>query len=406
MTRFGMSEYIRNFWYNLCIILIMLVMMITSTALISNIDKETRVYRMAQQLLDEDTLFLTTAYSDFKDEIDSMNAEVHIAETFEGCYDTNPNIPSNIRATVYTEEVMDILTPRLESGVYPDQVQTDDDTICVLMSENPYGIDVGDTFTFYAYTMETDSYIQVKVYVAGIISEGQNLYTDLSELFEEMLYEDLFPVYSYEQTEVVRMIVPEEEMKKIPEVKEYSYYTNVMINPSEELSMYEKDLLQTKLFEYEMSSYAMTSTSIYPDTMDLIDRSEIKHKSTRLKYVPLFVIIVVLFSICIVGIITIKTVKSTRYYGIMYACGMQYHTAQFLAGLEMGFNCIVAFLGTVSLLTLQNALAIVGEINCNLDTLELLVMAGICIVTVISSVLTTRSVLKQQTPVEILKNRV
>lgn len=404
MIRFGISEYIRNFWYNLCIILIMLVMMVTSTALISNIDRETGLYRLADRCVDEDSIFITYGFDELKEELHSIDGAVRVAEIIDGCYD--PVKESSIRATVYTEETMNYLLPRLDAGVYPNRVKTDENTVCALISQNPYGIEVGDTFTYYVIGSEIGTYIPVQVYVSGIISEGQPLYIEPGEVFCDMTYEDFFQVYSYEQTQEVRLIIPEGEMEKIPEVCEVSFYSNIIIDPNDELSEEAQDILWEKAVAYQEEICGTGSMATYPEASGLIDRSEIKHKSTLLKYVPLFVIIVVLFSICIVGIITIKTVMSTRYYGIMYACGMQYHTAQFLAGLEMGFNCIVAFLGTVSLLTLQNALAIVGEINCNLDTLELLVMAGICIVTVISSVFTTRSVLKQQTPVEILKNRV
>ena len=39
---------------------------------------------------------------------------------------------------------------------------------------------------------------------------------------------------------------------------------------------------------------------------------------TLLKYVPLTVIVLVLFLISITGIVTIKTIGSIRYFGIMY----------------------------------------------------------------------------------------
>lgn len=49
-----------------------------------------------------------------------------------------------------------------------------------------------------------------------------------------------------------------------------------------------------------------------------------KYKGTLLKYVPLTVIVLVLFLISITGIVTIKTIGSIRYFGIMYICGMNY----------------------------------------------------------------------------------
>ena len=90
----------------------------------------------------------------------------------------------------------------------------------------------------------------------------------------------------------------------------------------------------------------------------------------------------------------------------MYTYGMQYRDAEWLVGLEMVFNSIMAVMITVTLLSLQKNLNIVGKINCKIDGLEVLVMLGICMITVVGSVLITRGILKEHTPVEILKNKI
>ena len=49
MTKFGISEYIRNFWFNLCSILLLIVMMILTTGMISNIDEKAGMYKIARK---------------------------------------------------------------------------------------------------------------------------------------------------------------------------------------------------------------------------------------------------------------------------------------------------------------------------------------------------------------------
>lgn len=404
MIRFLQKEYIRNIWFHLCMVLILLVMMLSSTILISNVAQETRLYRLADQYIDDDSMFLSYADDGFIEELTDLEVEVHGARNIFGCLD--PNTVSSITATVYEEKTMEYLTPRLESGRYPDSVQVDDNTICALISSNPYGIKAGDTFTYYISKSEDlNAYIQVQVYVTGIISEGQSLYIEAGEIFSDMTYEDFFQIYSYEQTEEVRLIIPEEEMKKFPQEKVASVYANIMIDPSDNLAEEVRGALQEKVTGYEEERWGIGSMSAFPKASELVERSELKHQSVLLKYVPLIFIIILLFTICIIAIVTIKTVKSTRDYGIMYACGMEYRKAQFMTGLEMTFNCMIAFLGTVVLVVLQNAFNLVGVINCEIDGLKLSFMAGICVITIASSIFTTRSILKEQTPVQILKNR-
>ena len=402
MIRFGISEYIRNFWFNLCIVLLLLVMMIISTILLSNIDKETGSYRLAEKYMDEDSMFLFDAFPEYMEGLESYGEILATQAMYGGVADIEG--PS-IEANVYTDEVMNNLKPRLDSGRYPQNVKADENTICALISHNPYGIEAGDTFNYQVYTADLKEY-QFQVYVTGVISEGQRLYTELTSISRDMTYGDFFPLYSYAQTEQVRMIIPEEELEKLPMEELYSMFWNIIINPDDDISDEERISIQNEIKRYQIESAPTCMEFSYPSAMKLVENNEMIYNSILMKYLPLSIIVILLFSICIVGIVTIKTIKSIRYFGIMYTYGMQYRTAQLTAGLEMGFNCLMAFMATVALLTLQTKFDIVGEINCNLDTLELLVMAGVCVITVVGAVLTTRDVLKEQTPVEILKNTI
>lgn len=116
------------------------------------------------------------------------------------------------------------------------------------------------------------------------------------------------------------------------------------------------------------------------------------------------VIVLVLFLISITGIVTIKTVRSIRYFGIMYICGMNYTKAQFMTILEMTFNSVLAFAFTTNLLALQKQFKLVGKINCNIGMLQMLFMLSVCIIIVLWSGQTTKNVLKGNTPIEIIKN--
>lgn len=401
MIRFGISEYIRNFWFNLCMVMLLFVMVTVSTILISNITEQTGAYRLAEKYMDDDSMFLSSAFNEHIEEIETYGNLIY-TETFDGIFEDY--IYSYIRAGVYKKEIMEYLRPSLDSGTYPENIRTDEKTISVLISHNPYGIKDGDTFIFNVFN--NGSVIPVNVYVAGVISEGQKLYTDLEKHFIEMTYEDFFPVYSYEQTELVRIIISEEEMEKISQLKEICIYNNIIINPDDELSGNEKNQIWEKIKKYGIDYMTTGIESTYPKASELKERNAIIYKSIVMKYMPLCIIIILLFCICIIGIVAVKTAKNIRYYGIMYTVGMKYFTAQVMTGFEMTFNCLVACVLSVSLLTIQRKLNIVGEINCNFDAIEIIVMIGICVVTILSSIFAARGILKEQTPVEILKNKV
>ena len=390
MLRFGIREYIRNFWFNFFIIVILLVMMLISTVLVSKIDDQTGPYRLAKKYMDEDSMFLSSVLYEDMDEL-KQYGELLAVRVFDGSV---VDMWSDIRASVYPEEVTNELRHRLDPGTYSESVSTDDDRVHVLISHNPYGIKEGDTFTYEVLTIDGKR-LEFQVYVDGVLSEGQRLYTELHHTSRDMTYEDFFPVYSYEQTEQVRMIIPERELKKVPEENIFSFYCNVMINPEGDLTEEERNEIWKKIKKYDFDYSSIGILSPYPKAEELVERNRIPYKNILMTYLPLCIIIILLFSISVIGVVIIKTEKTTRCYGSMNTYGKQYWTSLLTTELEMVFNCVMAFMVTVVLFTLQKIFHIVDGISFNLDTMELVVLAVICVVTIVTSVFTISDGLKK-----------
>ena len=393
MTKFGISEYIRNFWFNLCSILLLIVMMILTTGMISNIDEKAGMYKIARKYMDYDSMYLASIENKNIEELKEIG-DVNYVQTIEGDYGPR----KLIRGCVYTREIMKNMKPKLEYGTYPDKVTVDSNTVKALISANPYGIKAGDTFTYIVSTLGES--VPVNVYVTGVIKEGQRLYITLNKIFINMSYEDFFPVYSYEQTEDVRLIIPESEISKMPEAMKASLCDNVMINPKGTLTQEERDAIYDRIADYDI-----TGSSPYPEPAELVNRNHTMFKMELMKYIPLSVVTIVLLCISIIGIVNIKTAKSTRYYGIMYAYGMRYKKAQVIEGVSMTFNCGLAVIFTVSLIKLQQKMEFFGEINCNLNMPQIITITGICIIIIFCSMFAAKGVLKEHTPVQILKNK-
>ena len=389
MTKFGISEYIRN----LCSILLLIVMMILTTGMISNIDEKAGMYKIARKYMDYDSMYLASIENKNIEELKEIG-DVNYVQTIEGDCGTN----KLIRGCVYSREIMKNMKPKLEYGTYPDKVTVDSNTVKALISANPYGIKAGDTFTYSVSTLGES--VPVNVYVTGVIKEGQRLYITLNKTFINMSYEDFFPVYSYEQTEDVRLIIPESEISKMSEAMKASLCDNVMINPKGTLTQEERDAIYDRIADYDI-----TGESPYPEPAELVNRNNTMFKIEFMKYIPLSVVTIVLLCISIIGIVNIKTAKSTRYYGIMYAYGMRYKKAQIIEGVSMTFNCGLAVIFTVSLIKLQQKMEFFGEINCNLNMPQIITITGICIIIIFCSMFAAKGVLKEHTPVQILKNK-
>ena len=173
-----------------------------------------------------------------------------------------------------------------------------------------------------------------------------------------------------------------------------------MINPKGTLTEQERDTIYNRIADYDI-----TGSSPYPEPAELVNRNNTMFKIEFMKYIPLSVVTIVLLCISIIGIVNIKTAKSTRYYGIMYAYGMRYKKAQIIEGVSMTFNCGLAVIFTVSLIKLQQKMEFFGEINCNLNIPQIITITGICIIIIFCSMFAAKGVLKEHTPVQILKNK-
>ena len=77
-------------------------------------------------------------------------------------------------------------------------------------------------------------------------------------------------------------------------------FYNIIINPDNTMSDEGKRNIKAKISNYEKEVLqSIPSDSLYPDAEDIVYRSNEKYKGTLLKYVPLTVIVLVLFLISI-----------------------------------------------------------------------------------------------------------
>ena len=173
------------------------------------------------------------------------------------------------------------------------------------------------------------------------------------------------------------MIIPEGELEKIPEEKIFSFYCNVMLNPDGDLTEEERAEVWKKIKKYDHLYGSMGISPAYPKATELVERNDIPYKRILMTYLPLCIIVILLFSISVIG--------------------MKHGTAWLIAELEMVFNCVMAFMLTVVLFTLQKIFYIVDGMSCNLDTMELLVLVVICVITVVTSVFTINDGIKKHT---------
>lgn len=399
MFRLGINEYVRNTWYNIITVFIMVAMMCVTVVFISNVDRQTRLYRLTSEYIDSNSIFLN--YSTKEDwKLLNKVEKIMSSQTTTSWIKNVEN--SRFQLLVYSDDFMKYLSPRLDEGQFPYKKQLDNDIIPVVISHNPYGISTGDVISIEVFT-NSEKAININVYIAGILSDGQSVASLSGNVLEDMTYEDFFETYNYEQTGEVIMITSKDELSKISDdIMLFNYNSIVKFEESITEEEYEANINAVK--EYERERFKVSSVDVYPDTDTVIKWNKELFNSILIKNIPLTIAIFILVLTCIAGIVSIKTYRSTRYYGILYTCGMNYRTAVMITGIEMLANCCLALMLSVSILKIQSKLKIFGVINCDINIVTVSVLIVSCIITVVFSMLMTGRSLKENTAVEILRN--
>ena len=403
MLKLGFREYIRNSWYNIMTVFILVAMMIAVVIFMSNIERQTSLYQLTDRYLDDNSMIIDVAYEDISKKLSKVDDVMYTREMNVKISESD-KFDSYKHMTVYSEVQMDMLPPRLEDGVLPNKVDKGKDYISVLVSKNPYGLKTGDTTVMTAIDVYGNEE-KINLYITGVITEGQSIpYMPVGEEqdLSYVSYENFFATYSYEQSDTMLIIIPEKELEKLKTPLFFNYRMGIVkFNENITDEEYENNLKIVK--EYEKKNYNFSRVDMFPKTEKIIENSKEIISVELKKYVPLTVAVVVLILTCIAGITSIKTYNNRKYYGILHMCGMHYNNAVILTGMEMVINSIVAVGVTKVLVWLQQKFELVGTINCNPGELTWIILGVIIGFTVLLSMGMVRKNLRENTPVEVVK---
>lgn len=399
MGRFNIGEYIRNVGYNLVSVLLLAVTFIACTIFLSNISAQQKMNRFLKPYLNEKSIIIGQLHPDF--DVTSLTKYEKSIMTRE-IFCISEDVGDLKECIVYNDYSMDKLTPRLKDGELIDKRKSEDDVMQVLISENEMGIGTGDVIEVEFYGYDGEPFL-VMAKISGVIASGQKLMLGNGvEISKTMDSSDILGTYSYEQLCYAIIITTEEEFEKLSEPV---YETNFRCIVKFDDSITKEERLDNynKIIDIE-HKYGNVGTEIFPEMERLVIQQREEMRVLMIKYVPLTVAVSVLIGACIICMVSIKNANSMRYYATLYICGMPYKKAVIMSGIEMFVNCIMAVFLTVSFVILQSKLFLVGEINCELDMMQAVIIAGISLVIVFSTMILTANTLRERSAMDVLRD--
>lgn len=406
MFKFAAGEYVKNIIYNVISVLLLAVTFIACTIFISNIEAQRKITEFFSPYLNENSIIIGKVGRDF--DVTKLPGYEKSIMTRE-LYCDSEDMVALRRVIVYDEYSMENLRPRLVEGEYINPDSPEDDIMQVLVSENYSGVGVGDVIELLFYAIDEtgmdvkDVYVPAKV--TGIIASGQKVMMGNGVLISKyMEVKDIIGTYSLDQLEYEIIITTEKEYLKVGEDAEGGNYRCV-IKFDDEITPEQRQANYKTIVDYERE-HEMTGTEVFPETKVLLERQDEEMRNMMIKYIPITAAILILITICIVCMISIKNANSMKYYATLYICGMPYTKAVIISGIEMMVNGILAMIVTLAFIEIQNTRSIVGEINCNMGVAQLVSIIGIISVIVIFTMMITGRILREKSPMSVLKDTV
>lgn len=408
MIRFIFSEYIDKMWIHLFIIGILTSAMLLGGTFVGELSTKGSMYNAVMDSIDDRSLLLGYNYeSEMIERLEDygkvISNEVYFAVDKSQEESEKREI---IRIKACPDEIMGHVHPRLDVGEDIENCRVDENTIAVYISYNNIGIDIGDTIVFSIDMGDGVNKKDVKFYIAGVLSEGQKLY-GFDGASRDMIYTDLFSTYSYGQLGEILAITTQKEMEKL-EGNIYHEYDSGILTFDEKLTDDEVDNIKKEIVEYERERNNGVSfiENVFPTMKNFISESKDMFYIELKKYIPMLAVICTISLVCMIGIISIKTDMSLKSYTIFRLLGMKGRSIILCNGIEMLINIICALILFVSIATIQNVYGIVDKINLRIDMVTLISVCVFGVLAVVSNVIVSAIILRNNTPVQILKKRI
>ena len=188
----------------------------------------------------------------------------------------------------------------------------------------------------------------------------------------------------------------------------YHEYDSGILTFDEKLTDTEVNNIKKEIVEYERERNNGISfiENVFPTMDNFISDSKDMFYIELKKYIPMIVTICTISLVCMVGIISIKTDMSLKSYTIFRLLGMKGRNIILCNGIEMLINIICALILFVSMATVQNVYGIVDKINLRIDMVTLISVCVFGVLVVVSNIIVSAIILRNNTPVHILKKRI
>lgn len=411
MIRLGINEFVRNFKRNMLVVIQLAVLLVTIVLLVSTYETQTLMGRSVMKYIDS-TGALAVAGSRVSNER-GLAAGLKDVETVvaarEGIanriVDEEGNSTANIGIVAYDENIVSY-RPRLRSGVWYDEADSEEGVINIVIGENSLGYDQGDIIeSKYDNPAGQEKYIKFRV--VGTVYRDTMLFglnRDYGELNASYLY--LFNNAASREPEIDENM-PEEFRNIPPEITGVISYDDMnkcgfftVVNTS--LIDFKDDISEEDMKANIRKLNGGGGLAVGTEVVESNSKTLIFEKIGSL--LMLFIVLVALSVTSIISSSEVNFIYERRNYGIYFITGNSWGKTLILSAVN--WICVILFSILMSV-TVMAGLVYSG-LSKHLTLIwmpeHILSYVIVSAVTMVIALIIPAVLLRRSQPVEILKN--
>ncbi len=419
MRKYILKEFVRNIKFNIFIIIQLAFVFAMIVFAVSSVQQNLKYYTPLKDYLGKDGVYIyvnnatvdtskdkkaLSNYSEYFDEalyskgifLEKELSESEIAKSAtEGI--SGMDNPYEANAYAYYKNVIDLYTPTMVDGEWLseiDKYSNDDGFLHAVITENGYGLEVGDVYT-QSLTTSDGGFKNFKIKIIGIMKSGTRSF-GMNRRFDstkQLTAKDMFESYDVAQQGIPLVLFSMDELDK------HNCYgwltgTGMMIRFKDGLS----DEEYTNAIN---STYAIGSSFEFKEIREN-SLKEIKNQMTVLA--PIIGGIILLVIVSVLSMSAVNTNKQLRNYGIYYMCGCRWSQCSMINTLSIliseGAAAILAYVA----MKFAQITGLLRNTVVSFGSWQLIGCLCIVIITLIAALIMPALIIGRSTPREIMKS--
>lgn len=396
LFKLGLKNLKHNLVMNILAIIQMSVAFVILISMISTIVSRFSYYKPIKEFLNGKGYFYNIQYGINPESnmtlrtTDELYSLVEDADNIVAQYNAWLNLAdeSPARFISYDDKYIELFTPELESGCWFDLDRPMQDTVQIVVSNNEYGIKVGDIISLFCMDAE------IKAEVIGVLKNDTKIIDSSHHSVKEIDYRNLYNDYKLEREEKPVFLISQRELNDKPVVMQLC--GNIFVKYPDSVSD-EKLENGDRIMKQMHAAYSISTEKMKKNSLEYIF-------SQIYNLMPIFICILILTLIGAISTSALSAKYQLRNYAIYYICGLKWRQCT-LVNLFSSLICVtISFVISLVFSILAMKTNILSGTVIELGIWQLLGCLVILLIYVLLSVILPVSIVGRNTPNQVLKS--